>query len=1531
MLQRIDIERALEGLASDEGGFIFQGLAVVLAKQRWPELIASERKKDRGLDAHAAASLSPDGRGKGLACSITGTFDKVKDDAIEVEKHYPDVSVLIFYTSEKVSQGKKAEWAQKIRDEYGYELIVVSREDIIASLQLPDNAYLCATHLKISVPYQPSSATLLHAAREAAAAVAAQWAAHPRLAGKPSISLNAVVLDRKGNETREVFPTAHLRTELLQGRRFILEAPAGRGKTTTLIQLAQATGGPQPITFLVDLPGWVRSPATILEHIARMPAFLARGIDTAALARLAHSEPCLFLLNGWNEISSIHSQDAANALCELERAFPAAGIIVATRAHDTVPPLPGSTRIRLLPLTPTQRFNYLAQAIGDRQAHQFDTTLSGDRVLNELTRTPLILSEVTTLFRSGREIPRTKFALLGAVLDLMEQSADHASHLQGQPLWGHAEDYLRGLAIDLTAKGEVVVGEAEARTICHTVAERLKSDKQHETLPEPADILRILCAHHILERIEYPGTGFRFEHQQFQEYYAALMLRVLLAELVTTPGGDQREAFGKRYVNEPAWDAPLFMVAEEIGVANGNATLPANVEAASLLVENALRVDPLFAARLAFLCGSAVSPQSRHQLGQRLRSIYATADPHYRQIALASMLATGSDDFADILIPLLTCADQQIRLRTYRAGPDFHPSSLGPRWQQIVGGWQEEMRGEFISELAMHRGRFDVASVFADSDPSGAVRARAIRALAWVGQYQEVAELLQVMTDSEFQQMLGRLGVDDLPPNLYPRAISGYKTILAETTDPKARFQIALTLMRLRDIDSTNRLKEELNGLPTSVVKELSDYSLGPAIVHVRQIDPQWVSQWVGARIIEGALWRDNWLSLVLAIPESQREDLLQRVCSENLQYGSSGRIISLLAATADASFAGLVFDKLCDHRRQLLEDPRSADKQAIDQQLRNLFKTIPAQQAVEGLEGVLAKKPDGLEFTLIIEMFSRMGSVEDSLRGVLPEALRQRLCLYLKAAAPTVIDQEDLRGEVKARLATALAEVGNPEDMADLLALIRADIERVRRGRAALARGDRSAGQGAMMSYSNWHVQALVWLDRTQAIRYLLDLLNESEYELDAAWALVTLARKEPGDHLMVTGRFGSPGRDCRALRNAPAQSSTTYDAARRIEFAAAIKGRVISLLGESQTGDHKTVPYYYRLKELTKALATLDATDSADLILEIAELPANFDGWRRIDLLEALLFGGVTLYADKVIGLLEPIFDQFRKQGVYNNDSLSLLNRILHLLPFVEPPARGIAKIRELSTEFHLHPHNHRDLLMALGQCKCAEGLAFLRDLASQTGAGFQQIAREWFESVASSPLPDAKTLLLSSIDPDVTDGIGDFDFPDYTADHLAGLLANIANADTAVAERLLHLTNQPISAKRRQILAKIVVRLDAAQPLATALNLIDDTSPQPIPYELWRALEDVFLEKRPYKGNPQSYTLVPRAAGDIKKRLFEMAENDPRRTRSARSLLGQIEGWRLEHGRPSSEPRHPSYDSGKPWPPSITSSLHDESIPG
>jgi hypothetical protein len=62
---------ALNEIVSNKEGMQFQGLAVVLAKDRWPEFVACERKWDLGLDAYAAASVSPGPRNPGLGTKMS--------------------------------------------------------------------------------------------------------------------------------------------------------------------------------------------------------------------------------------------------------------------------------------------------------------------------------------------------------------------------------------------------------------------------------------------------------------------------------------------------------------------------------------------------------------------------------------------------------------------------------------------------------------------------------------------------------------------------------------------------------------------------------------------------------------------------------------------------------------------------------------------------------------------------------------------------------------------------------------------------------------------------------------------------------------------------------------------------------------------------------------------------------------------------------------------------------------------------------------------------------------------------------------------------------------------------------------------------------------------------------------------------------------------------------------------------------------------------------------------------------------------
>ena len=609
---RIDIEKALDELISHEEGMRFQGLAVVLGKKRWPELIARPRKKDLGLEAYARASQTPEKIGKGLAASITPKLRKISADATTAKENFPDLKMLLFVTASKIGIATQGKWKEEIQKDHDLELHIIEREEIIAMMMMPENASLGASFLHIAIDSEPQITELIEKTRRAAASVTQTWASKTK--GHPLIDLTAVRLDANGAESADVLSLEQIDEVLSQSGRMVLEGPAGRGKTTTLIQLAQrerSAGTP----FMVDLPAWTSSGRGILEYIAGMPAFLAEGLTAAHLAHLQQTEPFLLFLNGWNEIAESNSAQADTALRELERDFPTAGIIVATRTHHLTPPLPGAVRLRLMHLRRVQRTAYLEKRLGTKSA-ELAARIDADLSLDELTRTPFILSEVASLFEEGAEIPSTRFGILDQVLRLQEQRDEHSNALQAAPIFGRQTDFLKALATAMTHRGAVALSQADARTIVADVAGELANSGQIEPARAPT-ILPALTAHHILERVDYPKTTFRFDHQQLQEYFAALDIHAPLLDL-NDGDSDATGRFTADYVNEPKWAESLRMIAATFSEKSGDGGIDKrNTRAGRKLIEMALAVDLVFAGELAQLCGTTVWNEVRTAVGDR--------------------------------------------------------------------------------------------------------------------------------------------------------------------------------------------------------------------------------------------------------------------------------------------------------------------------------------------------------------------------------------------------------------------------------------------------------------------------------------------------------------------------------------------------------------------------------------------------------------------------------------------------------------------------------------------------------------------------------------------------------------------------------------------------------------------------------------------------------------------------------------------------------------------------------------------------
>ena len=177
----------------------------------------------------------------------------------------------------------------------------------------------------------------------------------------------------------------------------VLEGPAGCGKTTTLIQLAQrerSAGTPSWSTFRSGrhrakefstiLPGCLRSK----PRASRPPTLHTYSKQNIPL-----------VVERWNEIAESNSEQGNHALRELERDFPAAGIIVATRTHHLKAAAARCIAAAVDEPSARAARSYLEARLGTKSA-ELAARIDGDLPLDELTRTPFVLSEVVSLFEA---------------------------------------------------------------------------------------------------------------------------------------------------------------------------------------------------------------------------------------------------------------------------------------------------------------------------------------------------------------------------------------------------------------------------------------------------------------------------------------------------------------------------------------------------------------------------------------------------------------------------------------------------------------------------------------------------------------------------------------------------------------------------------------------------------------------------------------------------------------------------------------------------------------------------------------------------------------------------------------------------------------------------------------------------------------------------------------------------------------------------------------------------------------------------
>jgi hypothetical protein len=266
-----------------------------------------------------------------------------------------------------------------------------------------------------------------------------------------------------------------------------------------------------------------------------------------------------------------------------------------------------------------------------------------------------------------------------------------------------------------------------------------------------------------------------------------------------------------------------------------------------------------------------------------------------------------------------------------------------------------------------------------------------------------------------------------------------------------------------------------------------------------------------------------------------------------------------------------------------------------------------------------------------------------------------------------------------------------------------------------------------------------------------------------------------------------------------------------------------------------------------------------------------------------------------------------------MYNDRDVSLLVDCLELLPFSDDPVRAISRVSEVVGRFQHRPYLFRDIVAAMGHTRSEAAVPFLLEFA-RGRSGLQNMGDTWIGALGRLNVPAARNALLSFIDPEIPSVGVHIHFDYLNRQIFTGYVGEWARHDPALRRRLVALSEGPLTPEQRELLAPIYREIDGDELILAGVNLLQGTISS---YGDERGPASVFLEHRPH-GRSGAFTLVPRDANQVRAALFRAVLNDPIRRAAAISILGQVEVWRIEHGRPIGEPRHPMIECGEPWPP-------------
>ena len=1299
------------------------------------------------------------------------------------------------------------------------------------------------------------------------------------------ITLKLRILD---GDNAKVFDVSGLASGIDVFDEIAVIAAPGTGKTTTLLQLAEATlANAAFVPVFIPLSEWATMSDTFFRSVLRRIAF--KDAREGQFALLAQHGKLVLLFDGWNELDASSRIRARNELNALRRDFPDIRIVISSRHKDFDIPIDGSS-IEVKPLTEEQQLD-LAKSLRGSDGESLMDHAWRTRGLRELVAIPLYL---TALLKQapGGHLPTTKEEILRSFVAELEQDPDKQANLR-QALQEFHREFLEEIAVEATGLETVALSKAQSRAAVNTVQKRLKDENQIAELLQPMNVLDALIDSHMLVRSDTQAGGVSFQHQQFQEWFASFHVEQLM--LSTASGDDDaNKRLRESILDLPVWEEAILFACDRLSRANQdgqNATAHAILET--------LGIDPLLSAEMIWRSSDDVWEQISDDVIVFVRKWHT---PGRVDRAVKFMIDTGRAEFSEFVWPLVSSEDDQVHLHALRAGRTFRPSVLGSDAEEQITALPEDVRENIISEIASNGGMdgVELATSMAKIDASPKVKASVIESLVFRCADRFAKEILESAQDEVWRSLARNCHSHEFAdPEVSARIQEEADKVVAEETDP-GRIMNTILRTNVRNADDAQTVRELVERIDFSDKEKVQN------------------NMWVIHRA--HALYPDEVIKGLLSLlkqgkPVPFRSDellLLSDVVVDDgplvdcvLKHSGDGRTAANAASVVGPKTVSQLIDQVVAVHTHIRTNNGRYDE-SLSEEYHRLMDLVSCTKINSFTRAVLerANTKEPHKIYLLTELISRHGGSVERERLRLASETHERIAASVQRWARILLASPEATRPQFANIAQAAERLESPELVPVLLELLAEDLARQKRAweeRLEARKQGQQIQNDAHMRWTRQYRLALAAIGDPQTVHAMKTYLRDPEFGFDAAHVLKAVWRKSrfPGDE----SGFGRgwpdfsvvPEAYTRRRKGTEEETHPFVD-----EIVAAINDLIKPAAPEPD------LTHALRLATVAFSMPYAGKRDTISALLELRVPAVN-----KRDLLTVLVLSGEMISSKIVLRGIDDLLEEAKTNPwvIHDQDGWRL-KEWLRLLPFTERPS-AVLEVLDRVKGFRADPWNLRSLLSALGYAPSSEAERVLEELAKRDERFLGE--HEWF-----SALTNRNTLSAARI---VLDLICNASFPEPLGSlghsHLGRTVSELMTSHDQLRKDIYERFLTIDDGAARSVLECAIAE---AADMEGVLLLTRQAAAQDKRFQstkLYTALEKVLVGYKPIESSAMQQ-LYSRPASELRKSLFDLVMNgSAAEARLAAECLNAIDEFRDRYGYVDSEPRHPDVAAGPPWP--------------